>query len=217
MTDHLPPLPCSPPERPPGASSMLLDPLLGVAGAEASAIALIQAHPGLLALRLGRLELPRQPGALAAAAEALRVAGSPPRRGLALHRPGQPPLTLVLERASAGRLWLHLMDGARPQLDAELLRQMFGLTAAELRVALLLAQGLSCEDIATRLHVQGNTVRGHVKQLLAKTHARRQAQLVGWLWRSAAVMLTPPAAGTLQVALAAGVSVAPATAHCQNG
>lgn len=217
MTDHLPPLPCSPPERPPGASSMLLDPLLGVAGAEASAVALIQAHPGLLALRLGRLELPRQPGALAAAAEALRVAGGPPRRGLALHRPGQPPLTLVLERATAGRLWLHLMDGARPQLDAELLRQMFGLTAAELRVALLLAQGLSCEDIATRLHVQGNTVRGHVKQLLAKTHARRQAQLVGWLWRSAAVMLTPPPGAATPAPPASGVNAAEAVARCPNG
>lgn len=195
---------------------MLLDPLLGVAGAEASAVALIEAHPGLLALRLGRLELPRQPGALAAAAEGLRVADGPPRRGLALHRPGQPPLTLVLERATAGRLWLHLVDGARPQLDTQLLRQMFGLTSAELRVALLLAQGLSCEDIAGRLHVQSNTVRGHVKQLLAKTHARRQAQLVGWLWRSAAVMLTPPPSSPSQATPAHVGAAAPAGAHCSN-
>lgn len=196
---------------------MLLDALLGVVGAEAGAVALVHAHPGLLALRHGRLEVPHQPGALAAAAEALQAAGGPPRRGLALHRAGQPPLTMTLERAPDGRLWLHLVDGARPQLDTGLLRQMFGLTSAEVRVALLLAQGLSCEDMAHRLHVQSNTVRGHVKQLLAKTHTRRQAQLVGWLWRSAAVMLTPPPAAATPAPPAPGVSAAETVAHCPDG
>lgn len=196
---------------------MLLDALLAVVGAEAGAVALVHAHPGLLALRHGRLELPHQPGALAAAAEALQAAAGPPRRGLALHRTGQPPLTMTLERATDGRLWLHLVDGARPQLDTELLRQMFGLTSAEVRVALLLAQGLSCEDIAHRLRVQSNTVRGHVKQLLAKTHTRRQAQLVGWLWRSAAVTLPLPLNAATPAPLAAGTNATTAVAHCPGG
>lgn len=111
--------------------------------------------------------------------------------GLVLYRPAHAPLTLKLELASGpepGSVWLHLVDVGAPRLDAQVLATMFGLTNAEVRVALLLAQGLSSEDMASRLGVQSNTVRGHIKQLLAKTQTRRQAQLVAWLWRCAAVM-----------------------------
>lgn len=215
-----PPLPCPPPPRPAGAQSLLLDPLLGVLAAERGAIALIQAHPGLLALRNNHVQLPRQPGAMQAAAETLLARNGPARHGLAVHQGAQPPLTLVLERNASppgGSLWLHLVDSTRAQLDAELLRQMFGLTPAEARVALLLAQGFGSDDIAARLEVQSNTVRGHIKQLLAKTHTHRQAQLVGWLWRSAAVVLTPPSGGSTPAPLTSGDERMEIACHYPDG
>lgn len=179
------------PNRPAGAVSILIDPALRLLGAEPAALALMRSQPGLVSLRQGRLHLPRQQSALEAALAVLQSGTEGHSRGLVLHRPAQAPLTLKLELASGtepGAVWLHFVDLGAPQLDAQVLATMFGLTGAELRVALMLAQGLSSEDMASRLGVQSNTVRGHIKQLLAKTHTRRQAQLVAWLWRSAAVV-----------------------------
>lgn len=193
------PLPPGPAKgRPAGASSLLIDPALAVLAADAAALRLVEAHPALISLRGGRLHLPRHQTALEAAVGSLLSTATPACRGLALPRPAQPPLTLKLERhlhAGPARLWLHLMDTTAVRLDVDLLADMFSLTTAERRVALLLAQGLSTEDMASRLGVQSNTIRGHIKQLLAKTHTKRQAQLAALLWRSAAVVhedVSPP-------------------------
>lgn len=188
------PCPTPLPARPAGAASLLLDATLAPLGAEPAALALIDAHPGLITLARGRLRLPQHQAALEAAAARL-LADDPAPRGLALHRPGQAPLTLRLDRAGDSgppRLWLHLVDSDALRLDPALLSELFDLTPTEQRVALLLAQGHSTEDIAGHLGVQGNTVRGHIKQLLAKTHTRRQAQFVARLWRSAAVAPSSP-------------------------
>ena len=168
---------------------MLVDPALQLLGAEPAALSLMQAQPGMVTLRHGRLHLPRQQSALEAAVAVLLSNKGATSHGLVLHRPAQPPLTLKLEHHNdtwPRGLWLHIVDAAAPRLDAGLLATMFDLTGAELRVALLLAQGLSSDDMASRLGVQSNTVRGHIKQLLAKTQTRRQVQLVALLWRSAA-------------------------------
>ncbi len=194
----LTPLPHPAPVRPHGAVSLSIDPALRLLGAEPAALALIARLPGLISLRQGRLYLPQHHAALESAVAALTARrGGAMHWGLALHRPTLPPLTLKLERTTSADarpvLLVHVVDPTGPQLDPQMLVTMFGLTAAELRVALLLAQGLSTEEAAGRLGVQDNTVRSHIKQLLSKTHTHRQAQFVALLWRSAAVIGPAPA------------------------
>jgi DNA-binding CsgD family transcriptional regulator len=63
--------------------------------------------------------------------------------------------------------------------DARETARRHGLTSAEWRVLGVLAQGLSNPEIACRLHVSLETVRTHVKRVLAKLglHSRLQAAL----------------------------------------
>ena len=55
---------------------------------------------------------------------------------------------------------------------------MFALTPAETRAAVILMEGGSVRDVARRLSVTYESARTYVKRLLAKTGARRQAELV---------------------------------------
>lgn len=81
--------------------------------------------------------------------------------------------------AAADTALLMLSDGYRPcRVAADLLVQMFGLTAAEARIALALGNGARLEDIAAGNRLALNTVRCYVKQIFAKTGVRRQADLV---------------------------------------
>jgi len=68
---------------------------------------------------------------------------------------------------------------ARP----EIWRKMFGLTAAEARVAILTMRGLSDSTIAEQLGIGVGTVRTHQKQLLAKTETRSKAEVAHLLTR----------------------------------
>ena len=70
--------------------------------------------------------------------------------------------------------------------DAEALRALYGLTAAEAAFAAELARGRTLDQIADGLGVSRHTVRGHLKAVFAKTGTHRQAELVGLLLRSAA-------------------------------
>jgi len=81
-----------------------------------------------------------------------------------------------------------------PPLDGKLLAALFGLTPAEQRVAVLLAQGDDAAEIAAVLQVQANTVRSHIKQLLTKSNTRRQAEFVARVWRMAMCLALSPAA-----------------------
>lgn len=81
--------------------------------------------------------------------------------------------------AAADTALLVLSAGDRPcAVAAGLLVQLFGLTAAEARIALALGNGARLEDIAADNRLALNTVRCYVKQIFAKTGVRRQAQLV---------------------------------------
>lgn len=61
---------------------------------------------------------------------------------------------------------------------AGLLRQLYGVTPSEARVADLLLQGLDTSDISEKLRITLETARLQVKRLLNKTGTRRQAELV---------------------------------------
>jgi DNA-binding CsgD family transcriptional regulator/PAS domain-containing protein len=83
--------------------------------------------------------------------------------------------------ASAGgaSALLYVLDSdAQHAPPATLLRDLFGLTPAEARLALELAHGASPRDAANRLGVTWNTTRTQLKAVLAKTGTNRQAALV---------------------------------------
>jgi len=58
------------------------------------------------------------------------------------------------------------------------LRDLFGLTPAEGKLAALLATGRKIEDAASDLHVSVHTARAQLKQVFAKTRTHRQSALV---------------------------------------
>ncbi len=75
-------------------------------------------------------------------------------------------------------LWLRLpnIDG---QIDGELISAMFALTPAEGRLAGELARGATLAVAAGNIGITLHTARDRLKSVFAKTHTRRQAELVG--------------------------------------
>jgi DNA-binding CsgD family transcriptional regulator len=65
-----------------------------------------------------------------------------------------------------------------PAPSAELLRRLFGLTAAEAAVAQLVAGGHGLKPIADELALSVATVKTHLQRIFAKTDTHRQAELV---------------------------------------
>jgi DNA-binding CsgD family transcriptional regulator len=58
------------------------------------------------------------------------------------------------------------------------LKRVFGLTAAETRLALIVGRGLSLETASETLGVSRETVRNQLKSIFAKTSTHRQSELV---------------------------------------
>jgi DNA-binding CsgD family transcriptional regulator len=58
-----------------------------------------------------------------------------------------------------------------------------GVTSREADVLALVTEGLTNQELATRLHLSPRTVEKHVASLLAKTGCRRRAQLAGYVAR----------------------------------
>jgi len=83
--------------------------------------------------------------------------------------------------APAAVLFLRRSGQMRPAFRPQHLRDLFGFTPAESRIANALLAGERVEEIAARLAVRADTVRGHIKRMLAKTGTRKQADLVGRL------------------------------------
>jgi DNA-binding CsgD family transcriptional regulator len=73
---------------------------------------------------------------------------------------------------------LFVRDPERPMPSTTLLQELFGLTAAEASIAALLADGRSIDVVASAQGIKVNTARTHLKNVLAKTGTKRQAQLV---------------------------------------
>ncbi|MBM7059654.1 helix-turn-helix transcriptional regulator [Pseudomonas sp. UL073] len=78
---------------------------------------------------------------------------------------------------------LALVALLRNQPRGALLAELFQLTAAERRLAELLAQGLAPETCAARLNVSINTVRSQLRALFRKTGTERQTELVSLFLR----------------------------------
>ncbi len=65
-----------------------------------------------------------------------------------------------------------------PNADYESLKQLYGLSPAEARVCMLIAQGKSLHEAADVMGIAVSTVRTHLKRIFSKTHTDRQADLV---------------------------------------
>jgi DNA-binding CsgD family transcriptional regulator len=79
-------------------------------------------------------------------------------------------------RDAAAMLAIH--DPARPiDIPAEWIMDAYSLTLAEARVALSAASGATIPETAHRLNVSPNTVKTHLRKILAKTGTSRQAEL----------------------------------------
>ncbi len=69
----------------------------------------------------------------------------------------------------------------REPLSPQALRDLFGLTPTEARVARHLAAGLRPEDVARKMGVAGTTIAFHLRNVFGKTGTNRQAELVALL------------------------------------
>ena len=137
----------------------------------------------------------------AAGAAGARVGGNMSvRRG-----EGRAPLSVAVaptapERASpfspAGGVVVCVTDPeAAVALPEARLRQLFGLTGAQARVAMALFEGQSLRDAAETLGLSIFTVRAHLAHIFDKTGVSRQAELVALLTRVAANGAAPLGSG----------------------
>lgn len=100
---------------------------------------------------------------------------------------GQPDYAVAAAPLAGGTAWseagpvafLLVTDpDASPAETRAVVRQLFGLSAAETRVAERLMMGESPEQAAAMLNVKTSTARWHMASLYRKTGTSRQAQLV---------------------------------------
>jgi DNA-binding CsgD family transcriptional regulator len=117
---------------------------------------------------------------------------------------GKRPLTLLVRSANGlsengyaatSAALVFILDPELPvEVDASELDQLYGLTAAETRLANLLMQGKSLEDCCEELGIRRPTACTHLRQLFKKTHVQRQSQLVSVLFKSIGLMRRKPMA-----------------------
>ncbi len=74
--------------------------------------------------------------------------------------------------------------GLPPAIGATL-KSRHGLTDAECRLALALAEGASVEDAASNGGVSPHTIRAQLRSIFAKTGVNRQSALAALVWKSA--------------------------------
>jgi DNA-binding CsgD family transcriptional regulator len=92
--------------------------------------------------------------------------------------------SLIKGRAVAALLITDPEEGAT--LDSRALKQLFGLTPAEIRLCTALVKGKSVREYAHVAAISSNTARTHVKRIYSKTGVRRQSELVRLLLQRAA-------------------------------
>ena len=113
---------------------------------------------------------------------------------------GKRPLTLQVrpvkagltrERADTPAALIFVLDPdlAVGATDAEL-RQLYGLTSTEARLANLLMEGKTLDDCCKELDVRRSTCRTHLQHLFDKVGVQRQSELVSVLWKSIGLVRT---------------------------
>lgn len=110
-------------------------------------------------------------------------------KALRVPRPGgRPPLGLVIRPVPVSE-WSEGQAGPsaavfisdpdqRESASQHTLEELFALTPAEARVAILLARGLSLAEVASTQKISPHTARAQLKSIFAKTGVSRQAELV---------------------------------------
>ena len=78
----------------------------------------------------------------------------------------------------------HMADNPPPIVDQGLLRRFDILTPREREMIILVARGLSNEEIAGQMFVSPLTVKTHVVRAMTKVGARDRAQLVSLIFRA---------------------------------
>jgi DNA-binding CsgD family transcriptional regulator len=96
---------------------------------------------------------------------------------------GETRYSVLIERAVGGSgnatAFLFISDPNKtrpPSIDA--LKQLFGFSNSEAKLAFGLAQGLDIKEVAESMEVTVQTARTYLKSLFEKTGANRQADLV---------------------------------------
>lgn len=107
---------------------------------------------------------------------------------------GKRPLTLFVRPVNTrndapspndAAVLVMILDSAQPVDTAEAeLRQLYGFTATEARLANHLMEGLSLEDCCAAMGIRRTTARMHLRNIFAKTGVRRQGELVSLLLKS---------------------------------
>ncbi|MGD8997911.1 MAG: response regulator transcription factor [Anaerolineae bacterium] len=98
----------------------------------------------------------------------------------------------AVRRAARGEVTLH------PRVAARVIQELHGargvelnpfteLTTREMEVLRLIANGLSNSEIAEELVISGNTVKGHVSNILSKLHLADRTQVAVYAWREGIV------------------------------
>jgi DNA-binding CsgD family transcriptional regulator len=120
---------------------------------------------------------------------------------LAIQRPsGKRPLTLLVRPARGAAVepdltgpaaLAFILDPELPvQAAEEELRQLYGLTSTETRLANLLMEGKTLEECCAELGVRRPTVCSHLQHLFRKTGVQRQSELVSVLFKSIGLIRT---------------------------
>jgi DNA-binding CsgD family transcriptional regulator len=96
-----------------------------------------------------------------------------------LHVSVVPLANAALDLPNQARVLLTAFSPEAAPLNRErALRVLFRLTAAEVRVSMLLLQGMEPKEISAQTHTTYETVRFQLKTIFQKTGTRRQSQLV---------------------------------------
>lgn len=85
----------------------------------------------------------------------------------------------------SGAMLIIVDPDERQEPGERIVRQVFGLTGAEARLAVALVRGLELKEIAAANGVAEATIRSQLKSVLAKTGTHRQSQLVALVSRLA--------------------------------
>jgi DNA-binding CsgD family transcriptional regulator len=113
---------------------------------------------------------------------------------IALPRPsGKRPLTLLVRSAEAmvasdhaepATILVFLLDPESPAAREPEMRQLYGLTSAETRLANLLMEGKTLDECCELLGIRRSTAKMHLRNVFTKTGVQRQGELVALLFNS---------------------------------